>query len=177
MKLETNLKRIARIAKRRDDENWQFRSYLKQLDIEDDELDTIVHRINEDVSAEIDCTECSNCCHKIRPTLDAQDVTQFAIGLELSPQEFKDAHIREDDDGSGALIFTGLPCQFIDGKECSNYAHRPKACQSYPYLHKPDFRGRLLGVLDNYEICPIVFNVYERLKVELWPKKRPSAQP
>ena len=30
------------------------------------------------------------------------------------------------------------------------------------------FRSRLYGVLANYEICPIVFNVFERLKDEVW---------
>jgi len=26
----------------------------------------------------------------------------------------------------------------------------------------------LIGVVQNYDVCPIVFNVYEQLKAELW---------
>jgi hypothetical protein len=26
----------------------------------------------------------------------------------------------------------------------------------------------LIGVVENYDVCPIVFNVYEQLKAELW---------
>ena len=176
MRVETDLKRIAKMAKKKDDENWAFRSYLKVHDIENDELDKIVHRLNEEISAQIDCTQCGNCCREIRPVLDNQDISRFAISLDMSPKKFREAHVCEDDDGSGDLVFTELPCQFLDGKECSNYAYRPKDCHSYPHLHKPDFRARIWGVINNYEICPIVYNVYERLKVELWPKKRRSAR-
>ncbi len=27
-----------------------------------------------------------------------------------------------------------------------------------------------MSVIENYSICPIVFNVYERLKTEIWRK-------
>lgn len=37
-------------------------------------------------------------------------------------------------------------------------------CISYPHLHKKDFTSRLIGVIENCSVCPIVFNVYERLK-------------
>jgi hypothetical protein len=31
-----------------------------------------------------------------------------------------------------------------------------------------EFVFRLIGVVENYAVCPIVFNVHEHLKVELW---------
>jgi len=34
--------------------------------------------------------------------------------------------------------------------------------------NKEDFVFRLIGVVGNYDVCPIVFNVYEQLKAELW---------
>jgi len=51
---------------------------------------------------------------------------------------------------------------------------RPRACRSYPHLHKDHFRSRLIGVSGNYSIRPIVFNVYERLKADLWHPRRPD---
>ncbi|MBV7334442.1 hypothetical protein KFU94_40635 [Chloroflexi bacterium TSY] len=60
MKIVTNLNYIAQLAEEKNDENWKFRSFLKQLDMEPEELDAIVHEINADVAAQIDCTECGN---------------------------------------------------------------------------------------------------------------------
>ncbi|MBW1737720.1 MAG: hypothetical protein JRJ69_09220 [Deltaproteobacteria bacterium] len=51
---------------------------------------------------------------------------------------------------------------------CSHYELRPEACRSFPHLHKEEFVSRLMGVIQNYAVCPIIFNVYERLKNELW---------
>jgi hypothetical protein len=44
-------------------------------------------------------------------------------------------------------------------------------------LNKDEFVFRLMGVIGNYEICPIVFNVYEMLKRRFsWPKIRRRAR-
>ena len=40
--------------------------------------------------------------------------------------------------------------------------------RSYPHLQKEDFVFRLAQAVSNCSICPIAFNVYERLKAELW---------
>jgi len=168
MKLIKDLKFIARAAKRNSDENWEFRTFLKGIDMTSDELDAVVHRINDEISAQIDCTLCGNCCRASAPVLDQEDVTRFAITLEMPIQEFRETHLREDDDEPDTYVFNEQPCQFLEGKMCSNYEGRPKDCQSFPHLHKPEFRSRLWGVIDNYATCPIVFNVYEKLKIELW---------
>jgi Fe-S-cluster containining protein len=48
---------------------------------------------------------------------------------------------------------------------CNVYAARPDDCRSYPHLHKDDFLSRSVGTIENYRICPIIYNVYERLKL------------
>lgn len=172
MKIETKLSRIAKMAKKREDENWTFRSFLKSHDMEDKDLDAIVHRIHDEVASQIDCTKCGNCCKEIRPTLDSEDARRFAIGLEMPEAEFVETHLDPVDVANKELMFKGLPCQFLDGKRCSHYELRPTACVDYPHLHKPGFRRRLMNVVFNYETCPIVYNVYEQLKQELWPPER-----
>jgi hypothetical protein len=67
MRIETNLKRIKRLAKKRAEENWEFRSYLKQVDMGTKELDAVVHRIVTQVTSKIDCPKCANCCQKMKP--------------------------------------------------------------------------------------------------------------
>jgi Fe-S-cluster containining protein len=54
---------------------------------------------------------------------------------------------------------------------CRVYNDRPGDCRSYPHLHKRDFVFRVNQAFSNCFVCPIVFNVYEELKRELWRQK------
>ncbi len=168
MEIETDLKRIEQLAEENEDENWAFRSFLKQLDISPKELDAIVHQINDEVSAQIDCTACGNCCQRIKPVLDMPDITEFVTGLNISVSELQENHLKRHPEKGARYHFNALPCPFLKDNRCTNYAYRPQDCRSYPHLHKDDFLSRLMSIIGNYSICPIVFNVYERLKEELW---------
>ena len=54
MKLQTEPKAVARLAAKREDENWRFRSFLKGIDLEIEELDAIVHKQYKAISRQID---------------------------------------------------------------------------------------------------------------------------
>jgi Fe-S-cluster containining protein len=172
MKITTDLEYIKRMAAIKEDENWKFRSYLKQLDLSTEDIDAIVHRITDEVTAQIDCTKCANCCKKINPTLDKEDIARFARGLNIPVAEFQERYLIQNQENGSIYRFNGLPCLFLKNKRCSNYAFRPEDCHSYPHLEKNEFVHRLMGTISNYEICPIVFNVYEQLKTELWKNRR-----
>ena len=43
--METNLKTIEGTSKLKEDENWEFRAFLKGYDISFEELDSIVHEL------------------------------------------------------------------------------------------------------------------------------------
>ena len=159
---------IAQEAVEKEQENVIFRTYLKGLDMSSKELDAVVHEIYEEVSAQIDCTQCANCCKLIHPVLSKKDIDSFAGGLQLAPPIFKEAHLIPDEEKPGKFRFNALPCPFLTDNLCTNYAARPQTCRSFPHLHKKDFRQRLWNVVFNYEICPIVYHVYEQLKQELW---------
>jgi Fe-S-cluster containining protein len=168
MKIVTDLEYIKEKALEREEENWEFRAFLKQLDMAPKEIDAIVHKINDKATSQIDCTQCANCCKQIRPVLDEDDVSNFALGLGNEVSEFRERYLSQDADNSKQYIFKELSCPFLAKNKCSNYDCRPKDCRSYPHLHKKDFISRLWGVIENYGVCPIVFNVYEQLKIELW---------
>jgi Fe-S-cluster containining protein len=168
MKVEIDLEKIKLIGKEKEEENWKFRSYLKGLDIEEDELDKIVHEINNVVTAQIDCTKCANCCKVFDPILDAEDVVKLSTSLRMNIDEFKTAYLLESKEEENCYNFNKVPCPFLKNNKCTVYENRPKVCESYPHLHKEEFWTRLMGVVQNYSICPIVFNVYEELKKELW---------
>jgi len=173
MKLETDLARIRRIAEQKDKENLRFRSFLKGYDGPEGRIDSIVHKLYRGVSSEIDCRQCANCCKRIEPTLSQKDIRAFAAGLRQPVDEFRARYLVPGED-QGEWRFNRLPCPFLAGNLCTNYEHRPQDCRSYPHLHKRDFTSRLWNVVENCAICPIVFNVYERLKEELWHGRRPS---
>jgi len=149
MKLEINLKNIAQIAKLKQDENISFWTYLKEQDSE--KIDEIVHRLNKEITPQIDCLKCGNCCLNIRPI-----ATDEAMGVFAEPENFETYR-----------YLKGFACKHLDGKKCTIYPDRPEECRSYPYLHRDKFVERSSEVLQNYEICPIVFNVFELLKKEL----------
>lgn len=151
----------------REKENLDFRFYLKIHDLSSEKIDAIVHRILAEVVQKIDCTKCGNCCEKIQPILDDEDIVTFASGLMMPENKFRAQYLTRDKNIHPSSIFKALPCPFLEAQKCSNYDSRPKECRSYPHLHKTDFTSRLYGVLQNYGICPIVFNVLERLKTEL----------
>jgi len=167
--IETNLTRIRTLSRKKERENWEFRDFLKRK-CPSERLDFLLHRLYQDISAAIDCTTCGNCCQEILPVQDEEDIERFAQGLGISPKELTDQFLVRDEEG---FTFNHTPCPFQREKGCTNYEARPKDCRSYPHLHKENTISRLMGVVKNYSICPIVFNVYEALKRELWSRSRP----
>ena len=104
----------------------------------------------------------------MRPILDDDDISRFAAGLKISANELRGKYLNQDTDDRTEYEFNTLPCPFLSDNKCTNYEYRPKSCASYPHLHKDEFVFRLWGVVENYSCCPIVFNVYEKLKDDLW---------
>jgi len=167
MKIETDLNKIRRLSEENEDGNWDFRTFLKAYEWQVDDLDAVVHDLYRRVSAAIDCTKCANCCKTVRPVLDGVDIENCSAGLGITPEEFQTEYLKPDDE-PGKYVFKNIPCPLLKSNRCSIYSRRPKACRSYPHLHKEGFVSRLWGVVDNCAVCPIAFNVYEHLKVVLW---------
>lgn len=132
-----------------------------------EELDSMVHNIYQEVSSQIDCTKCANCCKEMKPVLDIEDIKRFSTGIDILFKEFKNQHIEIGED-KNEFYFNKKPCPFLKDNLCKNYDFRPDDCRSFPHLDKEEFVTRLWDVVDNYSICPIVFNVYEILKNKLW---------
>ncbi|MBI9069216.1 MAG: YkgJ family cysteine cluster protein [Salinivirgaceae bacterium] len=149
MELERNLENIAQMAKVKEKENSSFQSYLKNQDT--DKIDAIAHRLNDEITALIDCTECGNCCQNLRPIATNEELRVF-----VEPQNIEKFKYLE-----------GFQCKNLKDKKCTIYTTRPEVCRLYPFLDRDKFITRTYGVLQNYEHCPIVFNVFELLKIEL----------
>ncbi|MEO7313404.1 MAG: YkgJ family cysteine cluster protein [Chitinophagaceae bacterium] len=160
---EINLEKIALLAEEREDENYRFRSYLKGRN--GDETDSFVHRLNKEISAQIDCTSCGNCCKSFMISVEPAELEPLAAGLGQTAEAVKTKYMEESSQGD--LIVNTIPCHFLSDNKCTVYEHRFHTCREFPHLHTPQFTSRLFSVMQHYAICPIVFNVVEALKEEV----------
>lgn len=149
MNLEIDLKTIAETAIQKQQENTSFANYLKVQNSKN--LDKIIHKLSEAITPKMDCLDCGNCCHNLRPI-----ATKKAMEPFVEPENFEKYK-----------YLKGFVCKNLDGNACTIYLDRPNECREYPYLHRGDFVNRTYELLQNYENCPIVFNVFESLKKEL----------
>jgi len=163
----TNIAELARLARRREGENWRFRDFVKGCGIEPKEIDRIVHELYRQESEKFDCVACANCCKEISPLLDNEDVRRLAVWMDVSSDLLIREYLAWDEEYEG-LVFR-IPCPMLKDDRCICYHHRPMVCASYPHLHKDGFVRRLSNMVANCSICPVVFNVIERLKDEMKP--------
>ena len=155
--METDLSRIQQLSKEHDDENWEFRSWLKQN--APNNIDDVVKALSQKYFALIDCTQCANCCRSLQTEFKKSELHTIAKTLGQSIEAFEKQFMTEG--------VVNPPCPMLDGKLCSIYENRPEVCRSYPHLEQPRFTTRLMGVIDNVAVCPIAFNAYEELKTKL----------
>jgi uncharacterized protein len=163
---KTNLDRIRELAEQKKDENWAFRLHIKDCDIEEEEIDAIVHRLYAYVASKIDCRQCANCCCELQAALGHDDIARLAQAEGITPEQFERKYLDKTDEPERFLI-RQKPCPFLESKLCRHYHVRPESCAEFPFLHKEDFTTRSMMALWNLPYCPIVYNVYELLKAEV----------
>jgi uncharacterized protein len=163
----TDIPLIRRYARHNEDADWRFRSYLKGSNKPDTEIDQTVQAITDEVWKDIDCTTCANCCKTLQIVVDDNDILQLSKSILIKPSQFVKLYVETD--GDGTKLLKSQPCVFLgQDKKCTVYENRPKACRDFPYLHRPRFRNRSITMVSNLGICPIVFNVWQRLKDVYW---------
>lgn len=149
MILEKNVDKIGQMAFDRNDENRSFREFLRMQN--PDDIDRIVNALNAQITPLISCVECGACCNQVRPIATDEEMLKFV-----------------DEDKIDELRYEpGIVCKHLNGKKCNIYADRYEHCKLFPYLDQVGFVKRISGVMFNYELCPIVFNVVEQLKLKL----------
>ena len=161
--LETNLSKIQQLASVREDENYRFRRFLKSR--ESNKVDKIVHRLHDELTLQIDCTLCGNCCCRLKPELYQEDIAVLARLENMTPEAYQEKYCEEAEFKERYL--KTIPCRYLEDKKCCIYKNRPEKCRTFPYTNKEGFISRLYSMIEFYEICPIVFNLMEGLKNEL----------
>jgi len=164
-----DLVQIRTAARKKEDENWRFRAFLKdECDLDSEEIDSRVFEITRRVWAGIDCTECANCCREVKPSFSADEVKRLARRLGLKPEQFVKSYLERTEPHSDKPWQTRTtPCPFLKDNRCSVYEDRPADCSGYPYLYAPAFASRTIGMIERTGTCPIVYQAIEELKKSL----------
>lgn len=153
-KLQVNIKRK---------ENKQFFKRLKK--VKPKYLDKIIHPLHNQVFECTDCLECANCCKTTSPIFTDKDISRIAKHLRIKPSELAEKNLLIDEDRD--YVLQSVPCTFL-GKDnyCSIYDARPKACKEFPHTDRIK-QSQLLKLTEkNIEVCPAVFTIIEKLKIE-----------
>lgn len=149
---------LKKIASTKAVENIFFKKHLRNFSSE--KVDALVHELDREITPQIDCTQCGNCCKKLEPELSSDEIEKLAAIKNETPEKFKQNYVLHD--GKTNFLKT-KPCMFLSENKCSVYESRPQACAGFPHLDLNDFKYRST-FWSNYSLCPIVFNVIESLK-------------
>jgi Fe-S-cluster containining protein len=160
----TDLGEVFQLGTAKARENLDFRRYLSARHSPDTPFQILASEIQQ----HIDCTTCANCCrYSIVPVTKAE-IEAMASYLGVTPESAAHRYTVPDPDAPSArnLRSSANGCIFLDGRLCTIYAARPKACRDFPHVaigshslgSRPSSLGRWAA------LCPIIFNALESYK-------------
>ena len=160
--MEKDPQRVAQLARKRLDENWRFRSFLKMLNLRRQrQIDRVAEELGHEAEAQIDCRECAACCRDNAVPVNEEEIVRLAQYLNVSPSDVREKWITHDE-AEGDHI-DARPCPFLTGNLCSVYDGRPDGCRGYPYIGG-EIATRMTSIIERAGTCPIVYDMLERLK-------------
>jgi len=147
----------------------KFRSFLKNR-ADYDELDAQFKALHDEIFENYDCSKCANCCKTFGIVINDEDTKRMADFLGMTEVDFCKHYLTwtddDDDDGEKQRIFKSEPCQFLDDDgRCRIQEVKPEICRAFPHTDNPDRLMSMYSVIASAEICPVVFEILERLKV------------
>ena len=160
-------RKVSFYAKKNERVNYRFRTWLK-LYADPDELDEKFYRLHQELFSVYDCSRCRNCCKQYSGLIPAGEIKRDAAALCLSEDEFRKKYLKETIDSEEQGYHTkNKPCDFLlENGDCLLGDLKPNACKKYPYTDQPDRMGSLLSFLDIVSVCPVAYEILERLKRE-----------
>ena len=73
-------RQLRKTARRMEDENLRFRTFLK-IHADEDELDRQFLELHRELFAAFDCCKCANCCRKSTTPLRDEEITSISAFL------------------------------------------------------------------------------------------------
>ena len=153
--------KLLEVAPNFHDENLEFRIFLK-ANADSDELDGYFQKFHEELFDGYDCCSCSNCCRAFNICFSDDDIKVAAKGLGMTEDRFISDYLKKDEDNEYILL---PPCVFLEQNgRCSIQEYKPEDCKGFPFTAFPSRIECLYSVMDFASVCPIVFEIVERLK-------------
>lgn len=154
---------VAKEANKKSRKNLQFRTYLKNH-ADEDVLDEQFKRLHQELFADYDCSKCRNCCKMYKGNIPESDLEEDAKYLNMTKEAFIEKYLEK---GRYNYNTKHQPCDFLkeDGS-CLLNDHKPDSCKKYPYTDQPGRLFSLYSMLNAVEVCPVAYEIYERLKTE-----------
>ncbi|MEG2017305.1 MAG: YkgJ family cysteine cluster protein [Clostridium sp.] len=161
---------IAKEFEKREDEFYDFRSYLK-MNAHEDELDADFARLHEEVFSEYDCSKCRNCCKEFTGTFTGGEMGRAAKVLGVDKKDFVEKYI---DKADGEFVAKGTPCCLLDAEKgcCIIDECKPQTCKEFPFTNQKERLFSLASTVSYAGICPAVFEILERLMGEYGYRRR-----
>ena len=161
----TDLVQIRRLEHQQRGENLRFRAYLKQHRHSDRRL----RRFAEDIEAQIDCTQCANCCRVPEVGITERDIEKLAKFVGATRPEFLRDYTQRDEKDHLILKRTESGCVFLKDNLCTVYEARPHNCVNFPHLVRGSgsIASRMWQMVDRTGYCPIVYNWMETVKDDI----------
>lgn len=110
MVLMIDINDLSVLANRKEEENYRFRSYLKNH-TDDEELDKQFKRLHEKYFKIYDCKKCRNCCKKIGISVDEDELNSICNYLKIGKEKFSKDNLIER---YGEYSFKEYKCKFLD---------------------------------------------------------------
>jgi Fe-S-cluster containining protein len=152
---------VKRQAERLEDENYKFRAFLKNR-ADEEKLDRQFLELHNELFNNYDCGSCRNCCKEYAAILKEDEIKNVAAFLQMTESDFMQQYVKTGSDG---YELKDVPCRFLsDGNKCHIESRMPESCSEYPYTNKPGRLWSLLGIVGSASVCPVVFEIIERLK-------------
>lgn len=95
-----------------------------------------------------------------------EDIRKGSEYLPITEEIFIKQYLCQDS-ANGIFKTVHTPCDFLqENGDCLLGDCKPDDCAKYPYTDQAERLYSLFSVLEAVEVCPVVFEIYERLKKE-----------
>ena len=97
-------------AKKKENENFKFRTFLK-CHADEDELDRQFLRLHKELFADYDCSKCRNCCKMYKGSIPTEDIDRDAQCLGITSEQFVDVYLEKEYDMNYQT--NNMSCDFL----------------------------------------------------------------